>query len=185
MGATQSFFNFDYIFYHFYLLLQNIWRFLGSANPWHLLLVVVAIIVIALSIIASYSYIRLQEIRKRQEEYLETVKLVEPKHSGNERWEKIEQKAFGNNESEWKQAIIEADIILDELIQRMGYVGENLGERMKKIESSDFKSLSQAWDAHKVRNRIAHDGPDFTLSQHEARRVINMYREVFSEFNFI
>jgi len=59
-----------------------------------------------------------------------------------------------------------------------------LGDKMKKIDRSDFLTLDDAWEAHKVRNRIAHE-PGFEISQHEARRVIGLFKKVFDEFDFI
>jgi len=85
----------------------------------------------------------------------------------------------------WQLAIIEADIILDEMTQAMRVPGENLGERLKNIERSDFFTLDLAWEAHKVRNQIAHAGTSYTLTRREAKRIIDLYREVFHEFGYI
>lgn len=101
------------------------------------------------------------------------------------RWKKILDHAVSPNENDWRQAIIEADIMLDDLITRMGYRGESVGEKLKRAVKGDFQTLNQAWDAHKVRNMIAHDGSDFKLTEHEARRVIDLYRQVFEEFYHI
>ncbi len=75
--------------------------------------------------------------------------------------------------------------MLDDMVDAMGYEGEGLGERLKQIERSDFNTLNQAWEAHKIRNNIAHAGSDFTLTQREVRRVIDLYKQVFDEFDFI
>lgn len=102
----------------------------------------------------------------------------------NERWEKIKQKMDSENPSDWNLAIIEADKILDEMLVAMGYQGENLGERLKKVESSDFLTLNEAWEAHKVRNQIAHED-SFILTKREAKVAISHYESVFKEFNYI
>jgi len=44
--------------------------------------------------------------------------------------------------------------------------------------------LEDAWDAHKVRNRIAHEGSDFLLTEHLARKTIGQFKNVFTEFQF-
>jgi hypothetical protein len=56
---------------------------------------------------------------------------------------------------------------------------------MKSIEKSDFNSIDMAWEAHKIRNSIAHEGSDFLLNQREAKRVIGLYEIVFREFRYI
>jgi len=105
--------------------------------------------------------------------------------SRNPRWDHIQELLVSRSVNDWRQAIIESDIVLDEMLKRMGYEGESVGERMKGIERSDFVTLDKAWEAHKVRNRIAHDGIDFQITRKEAERVIKLYKEVFEEFYFI
>jgi len=103
----------------------------------------------------------------------------------NPRWEKVERYSESENPGEWRLAILEADVILSELVSKMGYHGDSLGEKLKGIEQSDFLTLNQAWEAHKIRNTIAHEGVDYILTQRETRRVIDLYRQVFAEFHII
>jgi hypothetical protein len=85
------------------------------------------------------------------------------------------------NPNDWKLAIIEADIILDEALKQYGYAGNSLGERLKSISTTQLGTLNEAWEAHKVRNRIAHEGADFILTRRIADETINRYRRVFNE----
>ncbi len=101
------------------------------------------------------------------------------------RWKNIQSLINSHNLNDWKQAIIEADILLDEMLDKMGYHGNSIGEKLKQIEPSDFLTLNQAWEAHKVRNQIAHQGSNYILSRDEAEKVISLYGEVFKEFYFI
>jgi hypothetical protein len=103
----------------------------------------------------------------------------------NERWERVQTLIKSTSSSDWRQAIIEADIILDEMLTRMGHEGDSIGDKLKKIEESDFITLNKAWEAHKIRNHIAHRGGDFLFSKNEAERVVNLYRQVFEEFYYI
>lgn len=99
-------------------------------------------------------------------------------------WKKITNYLNSTNPSDWKLAILEADTLLDSMILGMGYKGENLGERLKTIEPSDFNTLNEAWEAHKVRNQIAHES-SFELSHKEAVRVLTLFEKVFKEFGYI
>jgi hypothetical protein len=103
----------------------------------------------------------------------------------NRRWKNIQFLINSHNLNDWKQAIIEADIMLDEMLDKMGYHGDSIGDKLKQIEASDFLTLNQAWEAHKVRNQIAHQGGNYILSRDEAEKVISLYREVFREFYYI
>ena len=46
-------------------------------------------------------------------------------------------------------------------------------------------TLEDAWNAHKVRNAIAHQGSDFVLTKRVADATITQYRHVFEEFKFV
>ncbi len=83
--------------------------------------------------------------------------------------------------NDWKLAIIEADIILDDALKSRGFAGNSLGERLKSVSPSQLNSLNEAWEAHKVRNRIAHEGADFVLTKRIADETISRYRRVFNE----
>jgi len=104
---------------------------------------------------------------------------------GTTRWEKIEHHINSANSSDWRLAILECDIILDEMLTKMGYHGETLSDKLKGVERSDFLSIDQAWEAHRVRNAIAHEGSNFLITDREARRVVGLYEEVFKEFHYV
>lgn len=100
-------------------------------------------------------------------------------------WNRVLDHVSSSNPSDWRLAVIEADIMLDEMVKSLLLPGESLGERLQNAEKSNFLTLDKAWEAHKMRNQIAHEGGDFILTQREAKRVIDLYKEVFDEFHFI
>lgn len=101
------------------------------------------------------------------------------------RWERVQAHVASERESDWRLAILEADVLLDEMVTHMGYHGDSLGEKLKAIEKSDFTSLDAAWEAHAVRNKIAHEGAAFTLTEREAKRIVDLYEAAFKEFQYI
>jgi len=98
-------------------------------------------------------------------------------------WEVILDHVGSDNPAEWKLAIIEADNILDELLKEIGYGGETLGDRLKSIDTDNLSTLSGAWDAHKLRNAIAHE-QGFELTRREAKKAIKLYEETFRELGY-
>ncbi len=177
-------------------------KFLSFLYFFVTLLIVVGITV------AIYSLVRLYEIK--QEEKKETVKekeasaLVHETQSGvpltmtgvpdalregvlpvNETWENIRSKLLSDSPSDWRLAIIEADIYLDRLLDRKGYPGDTLGDKLKQLPPGALPSLQIAWEAHKVRNRIAHEGTSFTITMPEARRVLSYYEIIFRDLGAI
>lgn len=137
-----------------------------------------------------YCVEQIKHIRKK-EELMYDVK-VEPAYqvaSGGDpalahRWENVIRHIESQNQNDWKQAILEADMILDDILTTMGYKGESIGEKLKRVVEGDFKSVQDAWEAHKVRNQIAHE-PNFNLTHYDALAAVNLYKKVFEEFYYI
>lgn len=103
----------------------------------------------------------------------------------NDRWQHILSYAAADDQKLWRLAIIEADVMLDEMMDAMGYPQDSLGEKLKNAEDSDFRTRNQAWEAHKLRNTIAHEGSTYKLTRREVDKAINNYRQVFDEFSYI
>jgi hypothetical protein len=99
--------------------------------------------------------------------------------------EKIEEHMEIGSESSYRMAIIEADNILYEILRKAGYSGESLGEMLTNASPANFRSLENAWEAHRVRNYVAHEGSNFQLSEREARRIVSLYKSVFREFGYL
>lgn len=143
------------------------------------------LIVLCVGIIAHVIY-NLTNIRKNTRMKLNQVsdETISIPLSTNKNWDKVILHVESYNESEWRLAVIEADMMLAELLDTMNLQGDSIGEKLKGIEKSDFNTLDLAWEAHKVRNQIAHD-PSFMLTQREARRVVSLFEQVFKEFSFV
>ncbi len=136
-------------------------------------------------IIIVYCMVRIFELREREEHFYGSLVLAPQAQQGNARWEHIEELAAGENPSQWKEAIIEADIMLHEILTNQGYQGEGVAEKLRTIDKADLGTLQNAWDAHRVRNQIAHEGSAFSLSKQLAQRTIQQYQSVFKEFGVI
>ncbi len=148
--------------------------------------------------VISYCAIKLLEIRKKEhahlkhelEEYahhLKEQKELEGERgvSKNDKWNKVLTYLFSGSSSDWKLAIIEADTMLEELTIELGFKGDTLGDRLKMASQETFYGLSDAWEAHTIRNKIAHEGLTFEISQHEAKRVVSLYEHIFHRYGFI
>jgi hypothetical protein len=146
-----------------------------------------AILISAAAIfIIIQSTTRLFQIRALEDQMYTTLDPeVAHKQVERSRWEYIMELIGGTNENDWRQAIIEADIMLDELLTRLGCIGSSIGEKLKSANPARFMTLGNAWDAHKVRNEIAHQGIQYKLSDSLVQRTIANYAAVFREHNEI
>jgi hypothetical protein len=146
-----------------------------------------------------YSVIRLLEIRKKEHEHThhevaeyrarqaekERKKAENESTSHNPRWRNVLTYLFSINPGDWKLSVIEADSMLEALLDQLGFKGETLGDKLKSADPTKFRGLPIAWEVHTVRNRIAHEGSSFELSSHEAKRIIALYEQIFRPFGYI
>ena len=95
-------------------------------------------------------------------------------------WAKIAARLETGLESECKLAVIEADSMLNDILKRMGFGGETLGERLEKLTAATLPNLEQVLEAHKIRNNIVHD-PDYRLTLDEAKRVLDVYEQALRD----
>lgn len=200
--------NLDYVFYQVFNVIKGFIAFvlsffginIGSDSRlgsdaveigqrwlgWYKLFVsIISIIAIALII---YCLVRLWEIKKEAKEKAkeQEVRIIEEEtYSHNLRWDTVLEHANSDNPGDWRLAILEADTMLENASQRLPVIGETLGERLKKMDKGDLRSIDSAWEAHKVRNRIAHDGLSFEITKRETGRVIGMFEEVLRELGEI
>lgn len=185
---NPTFLNLEYLFYQVLRFFRSVFDFFANldfsqfVSLLKILLTLAAILFITVII---YVYIRINELKQKEKEKLHTFIAPASPPKRNDRWEKILLDLQSANPSDWRLAIIEADSILDDMVKSMGYDGADMGERMKKIEPADFNTLDLAWEAHKVRNRIAHDGSAYPINHDEAKRIIGLYEKVFREFEYI
>lgn len=145
-----------------------------------------------------YTSIRILEIRKKFHEHLhheiheyahkravEQANKKEVRGFKNPRWDTVLSYLFSDNENDWRLAILEADSMLFDLLTEMNFKGDTLGEKLKSANRDTFHSLSMAWEAHGIRNKLAHEGSSFNLTLREAKRVVALYEHIFEEFGYI
>ncbi len=152
------------------------------------LITFVKIFLFFLSILLIFAivYIYRHISRLRLQERILLYPVVETSQRAlNPQWERILAHSESQNQNDWRQAIMEADIVLDRMLDTLHLPGDTMADKLKAVEKSDFTTIDLAWEAHKVRNQIAHEGSDFQLSAREVKRVIELYRQVFDEFKII
>ena len=125
----------------------------------------------------------------RTDKFLRTrinlLKTIVPPEAAKEsplgsRWDEIQKHLNSTKEAEWKFAVIEADSLVDYILKSSGYPGDTMGERLKNIDKSQIVTLDYLWEAHKIRNRLAHD-MNYFLRYGEAKRAIQLYEKTLKE----
>lgn len=151
-------------------------------NVWTLVTILAYLFCLAAVGVFVYSTMRLYQVRKDEEEQYSTISQEElHEQVESSRWANVQALMRQNTDASWRQAIIESDVILDELLTRLGYLSTSIGEKLRMVNRERFRTLDQAWEAHKVRNEIAHQGSAYQLTEQIAQRTIANYEAVFRE----
>jgi len=103
-----------------------------------------------------------------------------PKKELDKEWESVMNKLEKDNESDYKLAIIEADQILDNMLIKKGINGEDMGERLKQVTNQQIPNLDSVWQAHKLRNRIAHES-NIRVTKRQAEQAIEDYKRAVDD----
>lgn len=88
------------------------------------------------------------------------------------KWKEIEALMIERN---FKEAIMEADKLVDFVFRRLNIRGNSFGERLKSAKTMlDYKKYDGLWQAHKLRNQLVHE-IDFRLSITQAEIAIDRF----------
>lgn len=188
---TPNYLNVEYVFHKIVDVAGPVFNFITDGHTWSVIGVISMILSIASIAIIIFSFVRLVEIQLFDQEEINheiheaALRRKEREKKANPRWHYILTLIESPNESDWRVAILEADSMLEEVLKDRGFSGSTASELLEGAKESGYLTIQDAWDAHLIRNQIAHEGSDFPLSQIEGRRAIKMYQNFFEELNVI
>lgn len=100
------------------------------------------------------------------------------------KWKEVREHLGSFRDAEWKFAVIEADKMMESILEQAGWLGETLGEKLKGIDKSQLRSIDALWSAHKLRNLIAHD-PNYQVQHRDAREAVSNYEKALRELGVL
>lgn len=96
----------------------------------------------------------------------------------NQQWEEIAS-MYQRSEELWPQAIIKADVLLDEALKQQKYQGKTMGERLVSANRL-FRDPDAVWRAHKTRNRLVHE-PNAKVNRNNASAAMRGFRKALKD----
>lgn len=154
---------------------------------WFLALKIFFIVLSALLAIGTVVFLRKSSWLRRLilEDFAEilTYRQYGVKTQGKA-WGKLMARLNTGLESEYKLAIIEANSLMDDVLQKMGYKGDSLGEKLKNVPSLVIPNIKEIAQAHRVYSNIVHD-PDYRLSLEETRENLAVYEKTFQDLQIL
>lgn len=94
------------------------------------------------------------------------------------KWDEIER-SLNQRGSSVRQAVADADKLLDHALKQLGYGGDTMAERIKSAENR-FRDKEAVWQAHKLRNRVVHEA-DFNMVGNQAKKAVDKFRKALED----
>ena len=141
-------------------------------------------VILLVAVILAIIHGRPKKIIKQIEQDFESMFQKEKGERFTGKWQEILKRLISAEEAGYRLAVIEADKFFEEALRRLGYVGDNFSDRLKQVHPTEIKNLNEVWQAHRVRNSLAHD-TDFKLSRGEAEKAVDAYERALRDLEVI
>ncbi|MDO8469819.1 MAG: hypothetical protein Q7S84_02225 [bacterium] len=164
-------------------------EFIGSINWGRAIFTIRGVIIfldLVLFAVFVYSFLKELEYRPTFVRNLQAARkrpvLGDPKV--REQWLHILEQADRNPPQSYALAIIEADKFTDSILQRIGYPGEHMADRLESLNGAELATLDNLWRAHRLRNELVHT-PDFDVSEHDTKHALRSYQKFLTELGVL
>lgn len=95
-------------------------------------------------------------------------------------WENVRALAGNTTEVHWQQAIIQADKLVDQALRELNLPGDTFGDRLKAAEGRfGHEIYNRLWQAHKIRNQIAHQS-NFHVDRQDTEDALDWFERALS-----
>lgn len=106
--------------------------------------------------------------------------LIPGKNKIINEWMRLKGDLESGDENKYKLAIIKADAIIENLLDKLNYKGRNFSEKVASIPEGHLEHVEDIKQAHEVSNRIVHD-ENFKIDKKLAQETLSLY-ENFLDF---
>ncbi|MEK7650025.1 MAG: hypothetical protein AAB367_03680 [Patescibacteria group bacterium] len=156
---------------------------------WRSFILWIKIIAGTLSLVfaVGIAYVLVQLATFRKKEVIETAPTIESQPQGGlyiYEWTKVKAGLENASDADAALLIIEADSLADRILKDMKLPGETMGERLQALGEQRFESIDDLWEAHKLRNQIAHEGAK-GITYGDAVWALEKYEKAFSRLGVI
>lgn len=144
------------------------------------------LISVALIIFILYLTVKMNIIGFKIERWIDILmgasKLVQYRAVKN--WRKILRKLQSRNQTDWRDALLLADQMLDEILKMAGYEGKNLSERLNNISPAQISNIKNLRQVHQLTLRLK-ENPEYPLNKETTDEAVYEYRKAFEELRLL
>lgn len=105
-----------------------------------------------------------------------------PEGKLKKRWKKVRKNVASRDPAAYKLALIDADKIVDHILDMGGYSGKTMDERLEKINDGQIENVAALSEVHAIVKKIVED-PQFIVSAGEAKEAIEVYESTLKDLD--
>jgi hypothetical protein len=109
------------------------------------------------------------------------VELMSERARVIKEWKRLKKNLESGEENKYKLVIIKADAIIENILDRLNYKGEDFNQKLANIPAGQVENLEEIKKAHEIRNKIIHF-EDFPVDKQLAEKTIELYEEFLKSF---
>ncbi len=94
-----------------------------------------------------------------------------------ERWQQLQ--TMLRDKTAWRDALMQADTLLDEALKKKRVRGKGMGERLVKVQRM-LSDNDGAWFGHKLRNKVEQE-PDTKLKEKDVKQALVGIRQALKD----
>ncbi len=100
------------------------------------------------------------------------------------RWQEVNNHLQSQDDSERRLAVIDADDILNEVLGKIGYEGDDTYDKLIRLNEEIIPNIEELKEAYKMKKEIMHD-PNKDLSVEEAKDIVSCYEVILKDLQVI
>jgi hypothetical protein len=100
------------------------------------------------------------------------------------RWQEVNSHLQSQDDSERRLAVIDADDILNEVLGKIGYEGDDIYDKLIRLNKEIIPNIEELKEAHKIKKEIMHD-PNKDLSIEETKDIVSRYEVILKDLQVI
>ncbi len=91
-------------------------------------------------------------------------------------WNKIIRRVKTNLDTEFKLAVIEADLLFNEVLKRCGYSGKTLKEKLDKVRPDALSDIDSIRQADQIYQKLLRDSK-YKLDYEQTKKIIKTFEK--------
>ncbi len=130
--------------------------------------------------VGGYYHLQFRKLKKTMiaEKYKKIQQQIVSNEDLNQRLQAILAYQKSPDLNELKVAIIEADVLLEEILRLQGFSGDTLSGLLAEASLAAIPGVDRLWRFHRFRNVLVHDS-SFTLSVKQGQDILKLLQDAF------